>query len=322
MYYNIILIGAGNLGSRHLQGLALVKHRLKIFVVDVSDTNLELANERYKSVDNGARHEVVFFKSLSDIDEKNFEIAIIATNADIRFEISKDLLNLKAVKYLVLEKVLFQKEKDYDDFLIISTNYDTKIFVNCARRLNHYYQKLSNVDFGSKNIIMEVAGSSWSMGCNSIHFIDLFNFLTGFYPEKWENKLDNKVIKSKRSGFFEFTGELISNDIHGNQLRLVSDKKINSTLLIKIFSEKINYTIDEDSNKVIIEGEKFSKNDIIQIDFQSNLTNKIVESLIDFNTCNLPTYEVSSRLHKPLIKVMKDHFNNVNNSNLKYCPIT
>ena len=68
--------------------------------------------------------------------------------------------------------------------------------------------------------------------------------------------------------------------------------------------------------------EEFLENDKIHIDFQSNLTNKVIESLIEYKTCNLITYEASSKLHKPLIKVMTDHYNKVNNTNFNYCPIT
>ena len=240
----------------------------------------------------------------------------------MRFEISKSLLKVKTVKFLILEKVLFQKLDEYDDFKYFSSNFNTNIFVNCARRLNEFYKKISDVDFGTENIKMEVSGNSWSMGCNSIHFVDLFNYLTNLTPKKWENNLDDKIIKSKRSGFIEFTGELFSKDKNGNQLRLISNRKLNSSLVIKISNSKLKYTIEEDSNKVIFQKKDFLKTDEIHIDFQSKLTNKVVESLINFETCNLPTYEVSSRLHKPLIKVMKDHFNKINNTNFDYCPIT
>jgi len=322
MFHKVILIGAGNLGSRHLQGLALVNIKLKIFVVDISDSNLKLAKERFQLVNEKGKHDAIFTNSLNNINETYFDIAIVATNSNVRFEISKSLLKVKTVKFLILEKVLFQKLDEYDDFKYFSSNFNTNIFVNCARRLNEFYKKISDVDFGTENIKMEVSGNSWSMGCNSIHFVDLFNYLTNLTPKKWENNLDDKIIKSKRSGFIEFTGELFSKDKNGNQLRLISNRKLNSSLVIKISNSKLKYTIEEDSNKVIFQKKDFLKTDEIHIDFQSKLTNKVVESLINFETCNLPTYEVSSRLHKPLIKVMKDHFNKINNTNFDYCPIT
>lgn len=322
MSNNIILIGAGNLGSRHLQGLALVKFKLKIFVVDISNSNLELAKERFELIDKKGKHETVFVNSISDINERIFQTAIIATNSNVRFKIAKNLLELKTVKFLILEKVLFQNLKEYDDFEIFSLNFKTKIFVNCARRLNRFYQKISKVDFGNKNIHMEVYGSSWSMCCNSIHFVDLFNFITNLFPDNWTNKLDNKIIDSKRSGYIEFTGELFSEDNSGNKLSLISDKKLDSSLVIKISNDNIKYTIEEDSNKVVFQRQEYLENDKIYIDFQSNLTNKVVESLIEYKTCNLITYEASSKLHKPLIKVMIDHYNKVNNSNFNYIPIT
>ena len=48
--YNIAIIGAGQLGSRHLQGLKLAKLPIKIQVVDSSAESLAVAKSRYEEV--------------------------------------------------------------------------------------------------------------------------------------------------------------------------------------------------------------------------------------------------------------------------------
>lgn len=52
MTYNIVLIGAGQLGSRHLQGLKKIYTAVNIDVVDPNIDSISIAKERYEQVDN------------------------------------------------------------------------------------------------------------------------------------------------------------------------------------------------------------------------------------------------------------------------------
>ena len=47
---NIVIIGAGELGSRHLQGVLKSRGRFNVFVVDPSDSALQTANARAEEV--------------------------------------------------------------------------------------------------------------------------------------------------------------------------------------------------------------------------------------------------------------------------------
>ena len=46
--YKIAVIGAGQLGSRHLQGLKLSKLKSDIWVVDNNPNSLQIAQQRYE----------------------------------------------------------------------------------------------------------------------------------------------------------------------------------------------------------------------------------------------------------------------------------
>ena len=59
----VVIIGAGNIGSRHLQALKAVKIPLEIFVIDPSQASLDLSKERYKSMPEGKFSEEVNFFS-------------------------------------------------------------------------------------------------------------------------------------------------------------------------------------------------------------------------------------------------------------------
>ena len=51
--------------------------------------------------------------------------------------------------------------------------------------------------------------SEWGLGCNTIHFLDLFGFFLKTNKIKVSHSnLDNKIYKSKREGYLEFKGSL------------------------------------------------------------------------------------------------------------------
>lgn len=46
--YKIAVIGAGQVGSRHLQGFKLSKLKLDIWVVDNNSTSFQIVQQRYE----------------------------------------------------------------------------------------------------------------------------------------------------------------------------------------------------------------------------------------------------------------------------------
>ena len=47
---NIVLIGAGKLGSRHLQALAKLSISATIYVIDLNSNAIEVAKERFHEI--------------------------------------------------------------------------------------------------------------------------------------------------------------------------------------------------------------------------------------------------------------------------------
>ena len=79
----ILISGAGQIGSRHLQGLMKLNFPSKIYVVDPSIKSLALSESRLKEVKNIAPFiDVSFFSELPKLGK--IDLAIIATTSDIR----------------------------------------------------------------------------------------------------------------------------------------------------------------------------------------------------------------------------------------------
>ena len=173
---NILIVGAGQIGSRHLEGAIKNKNQLSIIIVDKHPIALKTSENLIKNKSFGnSQTSVTYKKELPK--NKSFDICIIATRADIRASITKDLLNNCNFKFMIFEKVLFQKDQD---FIIISNmlrEKNVKAWVNCPRRIYSFYQEIKKKINSKLPVNINVTGSSWDMACNAIHFIDLFSFL-------------------------------------------------------------------------------------------------------------------------------------------------
>jgi threonine dehydrogenase-like Zn-dependent dehydrogenase len=204
---NILIIGAGQIGSRHLQGTLRMEGRLRIYVVDPSDSSLHLAEERSREINHS--HELFFHKQLDTVPNV-LDMVIIATSADVRENVILDIFGIKQIKNLILEKVLFQSPASYDRVFRILKENRIPTWVNLPlRTYKHYRQIKSLLSEQAERLTLNVAGSNWRIACNAIHYIDLFEFLSDstveFINQEW---LDPEIFPSKRKGIVEFNGTL------------------------------------------------------------------------------------------------------------------
>ncbi|MBC8146778.1 MAG: Gfo/Idh/MocA family oxidoreductase [Bacteroidetes bacterium] len=149
--YNIAVIGAGQLGSRHLQGLAKSSKEFQIYVIDPNENALILAKQRFEEVSKSTNSIVSYRQSMSDLPG-TIDLAIIATTANVRRKIIENLLDKCSIKYLILEKVVFQKSEDFKPIQKRLLEKGVKAWVNCARRSYSFYKNLTYFYFKIQNI--------------------------------------------------------------------------------------------------------------------------------------------------------------------------
>ena len=168
----IAIIGAGQLGSRHLQGIAQSKINIDIEVVEPFEQSRIMAKDRYYEIENRKNiNNIHFYESIKELST-NLDIVIVATGANVRSKIVIELLKLKQVKYLILEKVLFQTIEEYFIVEKILKETNTLCWVNHTRRMFPFYTKLKQLFKNSEQISYNYQGGDWGVGCNALHFID------------------------------------------------------------------------------------------------------------------------------------------------------
>lgn len=200
----VLIAGAGQLGSRHLQALSHLDVTFEVWVYDVSTNSLEVARERYQQVAIESSPKVTFTDELPKA--LSVDVCIIATNSAIRYQLMKDILESNDVKYMLLEKVLFQTLSELESASHMLEQYNTKAWVNCPRRMYTLYQDLK-VRLSGKRVDIKVTGQGWGLACNAVHYIDLWHYLNESELLFSASFLDGSyVVDSKRAGYKEVIG--------------------------------------------------------------------------------------------------------------------
>lgn len=316
--YKVAIIGAGQLGSRHLQGLKGAASPLAITVMDSSVESLKMSKERYDSISAVGEKSINYVTTMNDLPAE-LDIVIIATGSKPRAAIIKSLLDHSSVQFLVLEKVLFPTLSDYDDISRLLKEKKVRCWVNCPRRMFGMFKQISETINTSIPVYMTYAGDNWGLCCNAIHMIDIFMYLTGEKTFAVETKwLNSDIEESKRSGYIEMTGTLKVTTEKGNELTLISENN---------FTGEKNFLIENGDNLYsIFEGKGFKLNNReyeYAMPYQSQLTGLLVDELLKTGGCSLSPFELSVSYHKPFIKAMLAKYNELKeNSNNKLLPIT
>lgn len=322
--YNIVIIGSGRLGSRHLQSLSSLKKECDIHVIDPSNESLKIAVDLFNSSSPLDCLKIKTYNKIQDLPSIKVDVAIIATNSIIRSMVIEDLTSHNQVVFLVLEKFLFPKFEDYQKVENIINSKKIKTWVNCPRRMYPIYNEIKEKISGA--CTFNFSGSNWGIGCNGIHLLDLVAYLTNQTEFVIDNSLiDKEVIKSKRDGYIEFTGTLkgFTSDLK-NTFTFNSYAEEGIPFTISFQNKHLHYIINEPLKKIIIVNTidfSIEEKNII-IPFQTNLTIKVVEQLLVNGNCELTTYNESQQLHKLLLKEFLDIVNHNNEIKTDICPVT
>ena len=322
----ILLIGAGQLGSRHLQGLLKLENKHNIYILDPSKESIILAKLRANEIKN--EHNLIFVSEWNLLPSF-FDLVIVATNSNIRELVVTQLLEGYKVKYLILEKVLFQEIESYERVSNLIKRKKVDTWVNHGRRLNDQYKSIKTlVREGKESVIFNLTGGNWGLACNSLHFLDLFKYITNSDIDEIDiDWLDNTLLDSKRKNYVEATGTLKGKTNNLDFFTITSFEGNASPLTISIATSSTRWIVEEGIKESTIR--YFSKTNnykeetnVFQIEFQSTLTTSVVKHIFETGKCDLPSYEDAKQTHLLFIKAILKKYNQITGLNSTICPIT
>lgn len=314
-----LIIGAGQLGSRHLQGLLKQKETQSIFVVDPSNESLELSKQRAQEIQH--LHELTWCTDISQVPA-HIDLAIIATSANVRRKVVDQLLQQVKIEYLILEKVLFQKLEDYSFIQNLLKEKNQQCWVNHPRRMFNCYAFLqSEIQKTDGLITMKVEGNNWGLACNGLHLLDLFQFLSSESVSSISNQwVDVNCFQSKRQGFVEFYGTIKASTDSGQACVISSHEGDPTPLRLTISKGEKHWTVQEGATITVTSSH--SEEHSFAMQYQSELSSILADEFFHEANCSLPVYDESDALHRQFIRAFLEIYNKGLETKTDILPIT
>lgn len=203
----VVIIGAGRMGLRHLQGTLSLDIVEEVLILDVNQEALIKA----KTLSGDDQRVKIDLVSNVFHSDTKYDICIIASTANERKPLCELAVSL-GCKSLLIEKPLGQSFKEVENLSNYLNTLPLDTYVNLNMRMYDSFINLKNdintwVQFeGEKTITLNTG--TLGIGCNGIHYLDLLFFLLNADSANIiACEVDDKLIPSGRGkDFFDFGG--------------------------------------------------------------------------------------------------------------------
>ena len=299
----IYLIGAGALGVRHLEGLLTAQTPLSITVVDPSPASLEKARE---SASKTGVHSVSFVK---ESPRGMADVAVVATTSGHRVQAVRDLLSRASIKYMVLEKMLFNRKDDYGEIEKILQKNSVHVWVNCPLRLMPLRKELRDVLQGDTFDLHISGGARYGLMTNIMHYADYACYLAGSQDFSVDTTmLEPRAVESKRAGYLELCGTITLTFSNGSRALFTTLPQVTHGRRTVISSGHVRSVIEEPAGTAMIAEQKNNwqwEEKASPIMFQSKMTGPLIEEILSTGTCGLPSYDESANVHLKILEPVR-----------------
>lgn len=323
MKKKVLLVGCGNIGSRHLQ--SLIKFHNKISI-DIIEPSLKSKKKALSILDTSSTMPMINWFKTSKSTSSSSNLVIVATQSNERIHLIHNLLK-QGHKNFLIEKMVCQSSNEYKLLVSYFKKFHAKGWVNTNRRYFNAYHKIKKIFKNSDFLQIHCYLGNSGLGTVSIHFIDLFCWFTNNNKIKLDNAyLINKIFPNKRGKQLkEFAGTIIGSNSSKSlfSITTTNDQSLSPTSIVEIFDGKHHIVINElEENFFVIKntGKKINLN--FKFGHTSDLTYHIVKDIFKTKSCNLPSLEYSYYAHSELFKIFNNHIQKILKYKVKKCPIT
>lgn len=220
--YRVLIVGCGQLGSRHLQAVASLPMVAEIEVVDPRLEARQLGRQRLEELPAPGHSSEIRWHSSVGQASKHGDLCIIATQAKERCAALREVAESLGYSSFLLEKIVAQSIKEMEDSVALAASLELKVWVNCQRRASPFYRRVkAQLDPGDPVIFNSVGGNLF-LATNGVHDVDLFAFYDGCpFVIGGTSVVDSTLHHSKRgNGVYDLTGTLRGSTEKGSSLTI------------------------------------------------------------------------------------------------------
>ncbi len=325
MSKRILLIGCGEIGSRHLQAVASLPEVREIEIVDRRPEALELGRKRVSEVPDSR---VTTFRWLSSLDEVSpgGDLCIVATQADVRCRVVRDVADRLDYKSFLLEKVVSQSVLDYQELIRFSDAKQLLVWVNCKTRAHPSHSRVKANLRGGEPFVFTATGGNHGLVTNGIHVADLFAFYDDADSiEGLASRIDPILHQTKR-GACDLSGTLCGRSKRDSTLFLSFDAKHSSPVLFSVVSSRYRAVVD-DMMKWLYESSEETGWAWRPVPFEadltiSNMSRGFVTDILAHGCCQLPSLKQCFAAHDFILTELQPHFERLLGTPVSHSPVT
>lgn len=321
----VVVVGAGAIGQRHVQALAHLGPGDRVVVVDPDADARATAGRALRRSGGPGAAEAPRIEAVPSLLASP-PIVIVATGADVRADVVAEVLACLRPKALVLEKVLFQRQGDYERTARALEATGTAAWVNHPRAMSPAWAQVGAVLAGVEGWEGVVWGRGWGLACNGLHFVERL-LPPATAPAVVTSRLDPGSVPARRPHMREVTGRL---DLAaaGRHLTLVDRGGAPSPLDVHVEWEGGRLLVQERGSEAVVHhadaarGWRFDAT-VHATPLQSELTHLVVDDLARGRAPDLPTYADVAPHHEAFVRAIGAHLRATGEDRWgDRCPIT
>jgi predicted dehydrogenase len=324
----VLIVGCGELGSRHLQAVAALPLVREIEIVEPSKDAVQIGQRRLAEVSD--RHPGISCRWLSALDEATpgGDLCIVATRADVRCRIVGEVVAKLSYTRFLLEKLVSQTVAEYENLRILAQQQSLRIWVNCKTRTHASHQRVKKHLDEGEPIILSAIGGNHGLANNGVHAADLFAFYDGAdHIDLAGGRIDAKLHPTKRgNSILDLSGTLVGTTVKGSQFLLSYAASYESPGCFSIVSPSYRAVVD-DTKKFFYESSADNGWRWDHVPFDANLmvshmTRSFVTDILSHENCILPTLDECFPAHRFILDALLPHFRQLAGSHVDRCPVT
>lgn len=315
MSKRILIVGCGQLGSRHLQALAQLKNIGTIDIVDPSKEGLALGQQRLGEVqERNPQVHCRWFERLAQAGLGG-DLCIVATQAKGRAMLIQQIAQQLQYKNFLVEKIVTQTVGEYERLLQLAQQGGLSVWVNCktrAYRIHQYIQ--SKLTPGQRLTFTRTAGNH-GLASNGIHAADLFCFYTSASAMNLVGaRIDPQLHSSKRgSEVFDLSGGLYATSDRGDDFTVSFHQDHDGPDTITVTDANSRFIVDH-QQKTMFESLRQDQWRWRMVPLQeqyevSHMTKVFAADILGQGHCALPTLQQCYPAHAFILTALGPYFN-------------
>lgn len=322
----VLVVGSGQLGTRHMQAVLRLPEVEAVDVVDPSEASLALGRERLAEAGETAAV-VRFLPALEDAAEAP-DLAVIATQAAGREELFERVVEATGVRRVLLEKVVAQSVAGYERMLGFAESAGVSAWVNCKSRAYGVHARIKSLLEPSLPVTMTDVGGAHGLGNNGVHAADLFAFYTGcdrIAPVG--DAVEERLLPSKRGPeVSDLAGAIYGAAAGGSNLAIVFEGGHTAPDTVTVQQAGARWVVDHFTKTAWesreADGWRWTPLPVDEDWAVSRMTADFARDIVSKGACALPTLAEAYPGHRFILESLLPHFNRLLGRDSDVCPIT